>query len=255
MAASSRATARDRVAWAPRKLICTARVFWMMKIIAAMSATNPMISPVRALLIQVRSRGRRLAVATGGDGAVPLADGGGRVLVVRGWDAVGSGMTLASFQDRRQCRFASPRWSLFGGAGAVSCVGGCSRCLLAGYTRRIKLAIYYRNLYGMFPGVGNWTFLTNHARVLLCIAHDPEARLRDIAASLGITERSAYGIITDLTEAGYIAKQKAGRRNRYQIQAHLPLPEPNGRERTVGEMLDLLARTDARPQEAEQGRS
>src|SRR5712691_4509372 len=81
--------------------------------------------------------------------------------------------------------------------------------------------------------VANWTFLTNHARVLLCIAHDPGVRLRDIAASAGITERSAYGIVTDLAEAGYIVKQKNGRRNRYQIQAHLPLPEPTSRERAV----------------------
>ncbi len=93
--------------------------------------------------------------------------------------------------------------------------------------------------------VANWTFLTNHARVLLCIAHDPGARLRDIAASLGITERSAYGIVADLAEAGYIVKQKNGRRNRYQIQAHLPLPEPTRRERTVGEILALLAGTGA----------
>ncbi len=93
----------------------------------------------------------------------------------------------------------------------------------------------------------NWTFLTSHARVLLCIAHDPGVRLRDIAATLGITERSAYGIVTDLAEAGYIVKQKNGRRNRYQIQAHLPLPEPSSRERTVGEVLALLAGTDARP--------
>jgi uncharacterized membrane protein len=77
--------------------------------------------------------------------------------------------------------------------------------------------------------------------VLLCIAHDPGVRLRDIAASLGITERSAYGIVTDLAEAGYIVKQKNGRRNRYQIQAHLPLPEPTSQERTVGEVLALLA--------------
>ena len=56
--------------------------------------------------------------------------------------------------------------------------------------------------------VANWTFLTNHARVLLCIAHDPGARLRDIAAGLGITERSAYGIVTDLAEAGNVVKQK-----------------------------------------------
>ena len=87
----------------------------------------------------------------------------------------------------------------------------------------------------------NWTFLTNHARVLLCIAHDPGARLRDIAATLGITERTAYGIVTDLAQAGYIVKHKDGRRNRYQIQAHLPLPEPSSQERTLGEVLALLA--------------
>ena len=92
--------------------------------------------------------------------------------------------------------------------------------------------------------VANWTFLTNHARVLLCIAHDPGVRLRDIAASLGITERSAYSIVTDLAKVGYVVKQKDGRRNRYQIQAHLPLPEPTRHERTVGEVLALLAGTD-----------
>src|SRR5256885_12035120 len=70
-----------------------------------------------------------------------------------------------------------------------------------------------------------WSFLTNHARVLLCIAHDPGVRLRDIAARVGVTERTAYGIVTDLTEAGYVIKHKDGRRNRYQIQAHLPLSE------------------------------
>ena len=84
--------------------------------------------------------------------------------------------------------------------------------------------------------MASWTFLTNHARVLLCVAHDPGARLRDIAASLDITERSAFGIITDLAEAGYLVKEKDGRRNRYHIQAHLPLPEPDGRERTIGEV-------------------
>jgi hypothetical protein len=92
--------------------------------------------------------------------------------------------------------------------------------------------------------VDNWTFLTNHARVLLCIAHDPGVRLRDIAVSLDITERRAYGIVTDLAKAGYVVKQKDGRRNRYQIQAHLPLPEPTRHERTVGEVLALLAGTD-----------
>jgi DNA-binding MarR family transcriptional regulator len=93
--------------------------------------------------------------------------------------------------------------------------------------------------------VASWSFLTNHARVLVCIARDPGVRLRDIAASLDITERSAFGIITDLTEAGYVVKEKNGRRNRYHVQAHLPLPEPVGRERTVGEVLAILAGTDA----------
>jgi hypothetical protein len=89
--------------------------------------------------------------------------------------------------------------------------------------------------------VGSWSFLTNHARVLLCIAHDPGVRLRDIAASAGITERSAYGIVTDLTTAGYVTKEKDGRRNRYQIQPHMPLPEPGGQGTAIGEVLAVLA--------------
>jgi DNA-binding transcriptional ArsR family regulator len=88
--------------------------------------------------------------------------------------------------------------------------------------------------------VRDWSFLTNHARVLLCIAHDPGARLRDIAASLGITERTAHGILTDLAEAGYVVKHRDGRRNRYRIQAHLPLPEPTSREPAIGEVLAVL---------------
>jgi DNA-binding IclR family transcriptional regulator len=71
----------------------------------------------------------------------------------------------------------------------------------------------------------------------------PGVRLRDIAASLDITERSAPGIITDLVEAGYVVKEKDGRRNRYHTQAHLPLSEPASRERTTGEVLALLAGT------------
>ena len=90
----------------------------------------------------------------------------------------------------------------------------------------------------------SWTFLTTHARVLLLVAHDPGVRLRDIAASLDITERSAFGVITDLVEAGYVVKEKDGRRNRYHVQAHLPLPEATARERTVGEVLALLTGTD-----------
>ena len=101
--------------------------------------------------------------------------------------------------------------------------------------------------------MADWSFLTNHARVLLCIAHDPGVRLRDIAARVGIAERSAYGIITDLAEAGYLVKQKDGRRNRYQIQAHLPLPDPTGRGRTTGEVLALLGTGPARHRTAPVG--
>jgi len=94
--------------------------------------------------------------------------------------------------------------------------------------------------------MASWGFLTTHARVLLCIAHDPGARLRDIAATLGVTERRAHGIVTDLTQAGYLITQKDGRRNRYQVQAHLPLPGPGTREPAIGEIVALFsARSEA----------
>lgn len=91
----------------------------------------------------------------------------------------------------------------------------------------------------------NWSFLTNHARALVCIAHDPGVRLRDIAAALDITERSAYALVSDLTDAGYIVKDKDGRRNRYRIQADLPLRESVTRERTIGEILGVLVEASA----------
>jgi len=92
----------------------------------------------------------------------------------------------------------------------------------------------------------HWSFFTNHARVLICIARDPGVRLRDLAATLDITERSAYGIVTDLVEGGYVVKEKDGRRNRYRVQAQLPLPEPIGRERTIGELLGVVIDADSR---------
>ena len=91
----------------------------------------------------------------------------------------------------------------------------------------------------------SWSFLTNHARVLVCIAHDSGVRLRDIAERVGITERTAYGIVTDLAEAGYIVKEREGRRNRYQVQADQPLHERTARETSIGEVLDLLVDTTA----------
>jgi hypothetical protein len=93
--------------------------------------------------------------------------------------------------------------------------------------------------------MAGWSFLTNHGRALLCIARDPGVRLRDIAAMVGVTERSAYDIVADLVTAGYVVKDKDGRRNRYSIHEHLPLPDPIGNERTVGELLDLLVGVNA----------
>ncbi len=90
-----------------------------------------------------------------------------------------------------------------------------------------------------------WSFLTNHARALVCIARDPGVRLREIADVLGLTERRAFGIVNDLSEAGYVVKEKDGRRNRYRIQHDLPLRVRVGREPTIGELLGVLMDTGA----------
>jgi hypothetical protein len=94
-----------------------------------------------------------------------------------------------------------------------------------------------------------WSFLTNHARALVCIAHDPGIRLRDIGATVGITERTAFGIVTDLADAGYIVKNKDGNRNRYHIQHHLPVRGAVGQERTIGELLELLVDMPTAPKQ------
>jgi DNA-binding Lrp family transcriptional regulator len=88
-----------------------------------------------------------------------------------------------------------------------------------------------------------WAFLTNHARVLVSIAQDPGIRLREIGDRVEITERAAHRIVTELTDAGYITRERNGRRNRYTIKAHLPLPDPIARERNLGELLEILAGT------------
>ncbi len=88
--------------------------------------------------------------------------------------------------------------------------------------------------------MADWSFLTNHARALLYIAQDPDVRLRDIAAAIDVTERTAFGIVADLTDEGYVEKHKEGRRNRYQIQDHLPLVDSVVAERPIGEILNLL---------------
>jgi hypothetical protein len=85
-----------------------------------------------------------------------------------------------------------------------------------------------------------WSFLTNHARVLICIAHDPGIRLREIGETVGITERAAHRIVGELVEAGYVTRQRVGRRNRYTVRAELPVPDPFARERRVGDLLAIL---------------
>ena len=90
-------------------------------------------------------------------------------------------------------------------------------------------------------GTPRWSFLTNHAQVLLCIAQDPGVRLREIGEAVGITERAAHRIVGELADAGYISRRRDGRRNHYTIKSHLPLPDPLARERKIGDLLTVLA--------------
>ena len=96
-----------------------------------------------------------------------------------------------------------------------------------------------------------WAFLTNHARALICIARDPGARLREIGDRVGITERAAHRIVAELLAAGYITRTRDGRRNRYTVNADLPLPDPIARDQNVGDLLTLLATTDRPPARAD----
>lgn len=92
----------------------------------------------------------------------------------------------------------------------------------------------------MAEPTSGWTFLTNHAHVLFCIAEDPEVRLRDVAARVGITERAVQRIVTDLENEGYLAVSKEGRRNRYQVHYDRPLRHPIERHRTVEALVELV---------------
>jgi predicted DNA-binding transcriptional regulator len=89
--------------------------------------------------------------------------------------------------------------------------------------------------------VGHWTFLTNHAHVLMCVARDPGMRLREVADTVGITERAAQKIITDLVQAGYLERERVGRRNHYRLNPELPLRHPMDREHQVGEILRVFS--------------
>jgi DNA-binding Lrp family transcriptional regulator len=94
-------------------------------------------------------------------------------------------------------------------------------------------------------GPGEWTFLTNHAHVLLCLAADPEVRLRDVADSVGITERAVQHIVMELEDAGYLERERVGRRNRYHLHGDQPLRHPMDRDHRVNELLTVLSRPPA----------
>ena len=86
----------------------------------------------------------------------------------------------------------------------------------------------------------DWTFLSNHAHVLICIAQEPEVRLREVAARVGITERAVQGIVADLEAAGYLSHKRMGRRNYYELQADRPFRHPVAAHRDVGLLLSLI---------------
>jgi DNA-binding MarR family transcriptional regulator len=85
-----------------------------------------------------------------------------------------------------------------------------------------------------------WRFVTSHTQVLLCIARNPEIRIRDVADLIGITERAAQRIIADLVEAGYVERKRVGRRNHYLVKTDLRMRHPLQQTHEIGELLDLL---------------
>jgi hypothetical protein len=93
-----------------------------------------------------------------------------------------------------------------------------------------------------------WTLLSNHGHVLLAIARDPQARLRDVAARVGITERAAHTIVADLESAGYLTRHRVGRRNEYTVNPHVPFRHPAESDHLVGELLNLFTSPSAGPQ-------
>ena len=90
-------------------------------------------------------------------------------------------------------------------------------------------------------GMAQWTFLTNHAHVLLCVAENPNVRLREVANLVGITERAAQRIVSELEEAGYLERERDGRRNVYRLKPEMPLRHPLDRDHRIGELLATFA--------------
>jgi DNA-binding MarR family transcriptional regulator len=85
--------------------------------------------------------------------------------------------------------------------------------------------------------MAQWTFLTNHAHVLLCVAENPNVRLREVATLVGITERAAQRIVAELEEAGYLERERDGRRNVYRLKPNMPLRHPLEQDHRIGDLL------------------
>jgi DNA-binding transcriptional ArsR family regulator len=108
----------------------------------------------------------------------------------------------------------------------------CIKCLVFCYSAGMPSAAR-----GPQP---TWTFLTNHAHVLLCLSRDPEARLREVAELVGVTERAVQRIVAELEDAGYLSRAREGRRNHYRVRGDLPLRHPIERHRTVQSLISLV---------------
>jgi predicted transcriptional regulator len=104
-------------------------------------------------------------------------------------------------------------------------------------------------MFRMAPGSGSarWTFLTNHAHVLLCLAQSPELRLRDVAAQVGVTERAVQRIVSDLEEGGYLTRHRSGRQNAYEINSEGPMRHPVESRSTVRALIALVDTPRRRP--------
>ena len=93
---------------------------------------------------------------------------------------------------------------------------------------------------------GGWTFLSNHAHVLVCLARDRDARLRDVAEQVGITERSVVKIVNELEQAGVVSRTRVGRRNHYEIDLEVPMRHPVESDQSVGSLLEMVLDAQSR---------
>ncbi|GAA4727202.1 Winged helix-turn-helix DNA-binding [Promicromonospora umidemergens] len=93
--------------------------------------------------------------------------------------------------------------------------------------------------------MAQWTFLTNHAHVLLCVAANPQILLRDVATLVGVTERAAQRIVSELEQEGYLTRERVGRRNTYRLNPDRPLRHPLDRDHHIGELLAIFSASDA----------